>query len=413
MRRAKMTALSIYREAEAATDRDKQKKLASWALSSQNENRLKAMVNLSKSEPGVTILADELDADLYLLNCANGTLDLHTGDVRDHEKADLITMITPIVFDPGATFDRWSDFLAAAVPNEQVRSFMQLAAGYTLLGRAGADVLMLILGPARSGKGTYQQSLAAALGDYAITAGLEDFAHRKSQGGARPELVRLRGSRLVNIYETSGSIRLSTSWLKTLTGGDPVTARDLYSRPITFVPQFTIYIATNHPPRLPADDHAIWERMRRLSFDQVVPEAKRDPGLRADLSDPKVGGPAVLAWAVDGCRRYLNQPIQGLLAPATVKAAGEKLRQDQDHFADFAAESLIFGDDLWVTAESLRAEYLRWCDQFGEKPLSAKGVGKHLRDRNCEREKRHVGWCWVRVGLKGPCSESPTNRAEA
>ena len=400
VRLAKRTALSIYREAARARDRGEQEAITRWALASQSENRLRAMVNLAASEAGVTVLADELDANPYLLNCANASLDLRTGELRRHDKRDLLTMITPVVFDPGATFDRWESFLETAVPDAAVRDFMQVAAGYTLIGRAGADVLMLILGPARTGKGTYQQALSAALGEYGTVAGLEDFAHRRLQGGPRPELARLRGRRMVSIYETSSSIRLSVSWLKTLTGGDPITARTLYQEPITFTPQFTLYMATNHPPKLPPDDHAVWERVRRLSFDNVVQENRRDPSLRRDLADPKVGGPAVLAWAVEGCRRFLNQPLPTLTAPPRVKADNESLRAAQDSVAEWLAESCDLGPDLIVTASGLRGSYEDWCRAAGEEPVAGQIMGERLRARGCSpcRHLRVRGWRGI--GLK-------------
>ena len=128
-------------------------------------------------------------------------------------------------------------------------------------------MLLLIHGPPRTGKGTFQEALAGTLGDYAATAGLEDFSRRRDQGGPRPEIVRLQGVRLVSIYETSRQLRLSAALIKTLTGNDPVTARDLYAKPVTYLPQFKLWVATNYRPRLPDDDAAIWERMREYEIE--------------------------------------------------------------------------------------------------------------------------------------------------
>ncbi|HKE11070.1 MAG TPA: hypothetical protein VKE73_05815, partial [Myxococcota bacterium] len=114
----------------------------------------------------------------------------------------------------------------------------------------GEDVLFLVHGVPRSSKGTIQEGIASALGDYAATAGLEDFGER-SQPGPRPEILRLPGARMVSVYETSRRLRLSASLVKTLCGSDPVTVRGLFQEPVTFTPQFALWIATNHRPKVP------------------------------------------------------------------------------------------------------------------------------------------------------------------
>ena len=52
--------------------------------------------------PSVAISPDELDADPFLLNCPNGTLDLRTGELRGHDPADLLTKITRAAYHPDA-----------------------------------------------------------------------------------------------------------------------------------------------------------------------------------------------------------------------------------------------------------------------------------------------------------------------
>ena len=51
--------------------------------------RLKAMIENAQSEHGIAVQPQDLDTDIWLLNCANGTLDLRTGTLRPHRQADL------------------------------------------------------------------------------------------------------------------------------------------------------------------------------------------------------------------------------------------------------------------------------------------------------------------------------------
>ena len=51
-------------------------KLERWALTSESAPRVRAMIELAKSEAGVPVLPADLDTDPMLLNVLNGTVDL-------------------------------------------------------------------------------------------------------------------------------------------------------------------------------------------------------------------------------------------------------------------------------------------------------------------------------------------------
>ena len=67
-RKAKDAAITMLRAAGKIKDDDKRKALAKHALKSQYASRLKAMIDLAQSEPGISITEAELDSDLWLSN---------------------------------------------------------------------------------------------------------------------------------------------------------------------------------------------------------------------------------------------------------------------------------------------------------------------------------------------------------
>ena len=69
------------------------------------------MVTLARSEPPVVARATDLDANPYLLNVANGTVDFRTGELQPHRREDLITKLAPVEYDPNATCPRFLEFL--------------------------------------------------------------------------------------------------------------------------------------------------------------------------------------------------------------------------------------------------------------------------------------------------------------
>jgi putative DNA primase/helicase len=392
MRRAKDTVRSIFAETAAVGNDRKRDALGKHALASQRERTLRAMVSLAASEPEIVTTSDRLDSAPGLLNVENGTLDLESLELRPHRREDLLSKIAPVRFEPEARNEVWERFLERTLPDPELRAFAQKAVGYTLLGRADRDVVLMIHGPPRTGKGSFQDAIAAMLGqDYAATAGLADFAQRRFQeSGPRPELVRLRGARMVNIYETSARLRLSASLVKTLAGGDTISARGLHQSPIEFRPQFAIWIASNHRPRLPDDDAAIWERMREIPFREVIPEEDRDLRLRTRLrTDPQVRS-AILTWAIAGVRALRSE---GFDPPVAVRAATRDYREAMDPLNEFLEERCELRpeeEDCFTTAAELREAYREWCAENERRPISAKAMGPRLRSRGCVRDRQRV-----------------------
>ena len=395
-RLAKRTVATIYQECGKAPI-SQRKSLASWALESESLKRIRAMISLAECELPIT--ADALDRDPWLLNCANGTLDLRAGELKEHDPADLITKLAPVDYDPSAQSPLWDRVLNHALPNDDVRHFFQKLAGYTLTGCTSEDILALIHGPTRTAKGTLQEAIAAMMGEYAITAELDVLAQKDRSGGPRPELTRLRGARMVSIYETSRRMVLSASLVKTLAGSDPVTARSLYKTPITFKPSAKIWTATNHQPRVPADDDALWERIREIPFTVSIPEGERDPSVRSQLRDPKHGA-AILAWAVLGC---LLWQVEGLKQPHEVRAAGRSYRARMDPLARFIEECCIVGPSAWTASSALRKEYEDWCCEQGETPITSDALTLKLRELGCTPQKnsRRGGRGWAGVAIRG------------
>ncbi len=54
------------------------------------------MLDLATTESTVAVDVGDLDADPWLLNVANGTLDLRKGKLHPHKQSDLITRLAPV-----------------------------------------------------------------------------------------------------------------------------------------------------------------------------------------------------------------------------------------------------------------------------------------------------------------------------
>lgn len=396
---------SIYTEASEQSDDHTRTELGKHAVRSESAARIRAMIELAQTEASIAVTPAVFDADPWLLNVANGVLDLRTAKLRAHERADLLTKLAPVDYAPDACDDTLDRYLATvtsgtgAAQDSDFAAYLQRAAGYSLTGLNSEECFFLVLGPAATGKSTLVEALLAMLGDYGIKSSFSAFLESRNQGGATPEIARLRGARLVAAVESSKDGRLNEVAIKELTGGDTVTARNLYASPFSFKPRFKLWLAANDCPRMTDTDTGLWRRLQRLPFEHALAEDERDPKVKQRLCDEAL--PALLAWAVRGCLAWQ----QGGLKPAdVVRAKTAELRADFDPLAEFLAEGCVFAGQAETPALELRQAYEAWAASMGARPINNRDWSQRLKARGCESIRRRSGGgeratFWRGVGL--------------
>jgi putative DNA primase/helicase len=399
LRLAKRTARAILHDAANCEDDDERKRIAAWARTSESEPRLKAMVSLAASEEAVVMRVQRLDADSWLFNVQNGTINLKTGELRPHRREDLITKLAPVVHDPEARSKRWEAFLRRVTDNDtELQAFIQRLAGYTITGRTDEEILAFPHGPGATGKSTAVEAIKAVLGDYGATADFETFLARRGDAGVRNDIARLAGARMVVSVEVDDGKRLAEGLIKQLTGGDTVTARYLYAQAFEFAPQFTLWLVANARPRVHADDDALWRRILQIPFTVVIPTAERDPELKRALRTEPAEQTAILAWLVQGCLEWQRR---GLDVPDRVRDYTAEYRAENDPLAEWITDECDLNADHWTAARALRDAYERWCEQTGTKPIDGGTPwGSALKARDCTRSKRLAGHGWRGISLQ-------------
>ncbi|MFV9456230.1 DNA primase family protein [Rhodococcus sp. NM-2] len=272
----------------------------------------------------------DLDPDPYLLNCANGTLNLHSMTLWPHDPADRITKVTRAAYQPRARSETWTNFLETSLPKVEVRTFLQGYVGSALAGRVLEHKLCIMTGAGRNGKGVAYGALGHALGDYATVAEPDLLMHRE---GAHPTgQMDLMGVRWVVISESDKGRKLAEATVKRLTGGDKIRARRMRQDFVEFDPSHTAALVTNFLPKISGDDPALWARLLVVPFDVVIPPEKRDPLLPQKL---EADVDAILTWAVEGWVQYKRD---GLNPPEAVTAATSEYRADSDAVGRFITE---------------------------------------------------------------------------
>jgi putative DNA primase/helicase len=250
-RRAKDVARELLRRSSEETDHDERVRLAKWALQSSTDRGVRAMLNLASTEPEVVLPADALDRDPFLLACANGTLDLRTGELREAAPDDLITLGTDVTYDIDAGCPRWLEFLHEVFNgDEDLIAFLKRAIGYSLTGDTREHVLFVLHGAGANGKTTLVEMVQRLAGDFAQTTPFDTFVRVRGGHGTRNDLARLHQARVAIAAESGEDRRLDEATVKLVTGGDTIAARFLYGEFFDYQPRFKVWLVTNHRPRV-------------------------------------------------------------------------------------------------------------------------------------------------------------------
>ncbi len=382
-RRTKQTVEAILDEARANSDST----LFKWGLRSQSHAGLNNCINVAASEPGIPILVGHLDADPWLLNVANGTLDLRTGRLRDHDPADLITKATAVTWDPDAVCPTFERFLTQVIPSEAIRDFLGRHLGYSLTGLTSEQVLVLFIGVGANGKSTLTNLIQQLLGEYAGPAPPRLLVTDKHSEHPT-QVADLLGKRLVVAQEVQQGHALDEEMVKVLTGGDQLKARRMREDYWAFTPTHKLILAANHKPRITGTDHAIWRRIRLVPFDVVIPAEHQDHDLAAKLHTEL---PGILNWALAGCATWLRD---GLEAPDEITLATDTYRQEQDVVAQFINECCVTNPVVKVRSSELYDTYKAWSERNGLRALSQKSLAPRLEDRGLAREEDRLKRIW-------------------
>lgn len=382
-RMASRTVRAILAEAAQEPDPTRRKALAQWAKSSESQGRRDAM--LKSAAEHLAIDDTRFDADPWLLNCLNGTVDLRTGELRPSDPALLLSKCAHVAYESDAACPTWLAFLNQIMRGRApLVEFLRRALGYSLTGRVSEDALFFLYGTGSNGKSTFIRAIRAILGDYGAQAA-PDLLLAKTGQQHPTELAALFGKRFVASVEPDARKKLDEGVVKHLTGGDAITARRMYEDFWEFAPTHKLWLSANHKPTIKGTDTGIWRRIKLVPFEVTIPPEAQDKALDIKLQGELAG---ILAWMVGGC---LDWQRDGLTEPEEVRVATDLYRSEMDVLAGFLDECCEIGRRYRCTAGELYAAYVAWCAESGERPESQRGFGLRMEERGFDRRKGASG----------------------
>lgn len=383
---AKQVAKSMYERASQIDDDNERKAFVKWTLRTESRQALMNMIELAK--PDLSVRPELLDVDKYLLNLRNGTYDLRNDKLLSHSPEDRLTMMANVEYDPDAKCPKWIEFLNKIFAGDQdLIGFVQKALGYSLTGDTGEDCFFIVYGTGANGKTTFLNTIETVLGDYAAQSRAETFLS-KDRDTIPSDLARLKGRRFVVATEFPQGKVIAESLIKSLTGRDELTVRELFGKWFQYKPQFKIWLGTNHKPVVRDNSVGFWRRVKLIPFEVQIPVNERIRNFEDNLLEEASG---ILNWMLEGYREWKNE---GLGDTEKIREATAEYRDENDVLRDFLEERCIEDPNASISKKELYQAYVDWSTFNTEKTLSKGTFLRLIEERGYKpyRSNKERGW---------------------
>ena len=330
-----------------------------------------------RAHPSILTPTSNWDAVYGLIGLPGGRLlEVRNQELveRARRRNDLVSRSLAACPRSGWENSRWADHLLGLFDDPEILTLLRRAAGLALLGR-GADEhrILMPFGPRGTGKSSTCNLIRRAFGDYGST--VDTSAILTTRGMQHPtNRTAFIGRRFITCAEIPPGGVLDSSYVKALSGGDPVRARGIRENEIEHVFRGLLVIHTNYAPDLLTPDDGLKRRLLVLPFMRPREDGGvvREWESTIDLGD-------VVGWLIDGAQDYLRDGLSEI--PATVAAASQSYHEAADDVSAFVAEHLRLLPTARSPNQTVYAHYEAYCREARiARPLKQRALFKRLRE---------------------------------
>lgn len=312
-----------------------------------------------------------IDQNKYLLGFENGIYDLNEMEFRNGVSSDYVSMSTGYDYqhhsENESIYKELMVLISQILPEAETRHFTLKSLASCLDGHNRDENFYIWSGKNASGgngKSTITELLTKALGEYAIDSPVSLITgKRESANSPNSALASIRNKRVVIMQEPGSNEKIQADVMKSLTGGDRISTRELNSSQIEFKPHAKFFMACNKIPAIDIDGGTI----RRIKITEFVSkfidnpsremhqgtfEFKIDKELKNKLESYKT---VFLCILLDYYRIYKRE---GLSPPDSVASVTKKYENSNNNMKTFVEENIVKGSRTdFITKDEIRAIY--------------------------------------------------------
>ncbi len=354
-----------------------------WTAKQRFAGKITATAIILKGREAIWTSGDDFDIDPYMLNVSNGIVDIRTGALHPHDRAQMCSNISPVTYDPNASCPEFLRFLEMTQPNEEHRKYLQRLMGLTLIGEVRDQIFALHIGSGGNGKGVFLDCCAHVLGEYSTTGQRDSFVRKSNSNRIPADIASFEGKRIVLVDELNDNQKMDTALLKDVTGGGAIKAEAKNVNPWEYTPKFTLHFRTNHMPDLPTD-RSIVRRFRPVRWGVEPTSEQWDSFTSPHHSTPfnyltKKESSGILNWMLEGTRDYLEN---GLDVPVDLALDAIMMLEENDPFLIFMSQCSEPRTGTDKDGTTLYKAFRDWYDDHyaSGKPPSAKSLWTEVKE---------------------------------
>jgi len=355
---------------------------------------MNAVVNVVQRAAPAIIKRKQMNADPFLFNCQNGTVDLRTGQLHPHKAEHLLTLVSPFDYEPKAKHAAWTQALATYTGGDKdLAKYLQRLVGSCLVREVAEEKFWLFRGDGANGKTAFLEAVTGVMGPYAKPATPSSIISRANEQHTSA-IGALYGCGLAYIEELERGATMDMDKVKRYyTGRSPVSLQlVMQGNFVDITPSWKLIISSNHDPHFPDSSRAARRRFTVVPFDHDIPHTILNFTKRLLQEE----GPGVLRWLIDGALEYVRH---GLGSCKAVDERTAKFHADQDPLADFIGECCIINPTVSSPFRDLWLAYVDYCTQGKEHPMPKKAMGAMLTNRGFPEARFGHGGQRGRAGI--------------
>lgn len=311
--------------------------------------------NMLKLEVTAT---NEMDTYKYLLNLANGMLDITTFELLPHSPEYLSTVRIPLVYDPDAKCERFEQFVAEIMDNDPERiNVLQEIIGYLLTAEMTIHKGFFFHGDGSNGKSLLLDIVTMLVGPKNVSnLTLQDLENSFTRSSLIGKTVNIATE---NEISTKG---FNSQYFKAIVTGDRIQVEKKYQDSISYTPICKLVFAVNNLPYSPDKTHGLYRRMLIIPFNRRFDGKQADKHLTKKLQKELAG---ILNWALVGLKRLREQDYE-FTSSAVIDEAVSQYKKEQNPMLDYMLEMLIKGgQNDRVLKKAVLEGYQIWCQRNG------------------------------------------------
>lgn len=388
---------SLCEEIRIYGEKNDNKSYIEWAIKAQTNAKFNSITNLIKSELPISISGDEFDRDPMLLGVKNGIIDLSTGLLRPGRREDYISMFSPVEYDPEATCGIWEEYMETTFEEDHEKiDYLQMALGYSLTGSMKEQLVFICYGEGENGKTMFFSVIDYILGDYAKTASSNLFK-KNTFNTQTNDVADIEGARFVTNAESIKGAYLDEERIKSISGGDKITARRLHANNTTFRPQCKIWLYTNNYPKIDDDSHGMKRRLVVVRFPhQITAEEKVDDYDQVMLQE----APGILNWFIKGWLKCKENPRGLKNKPASIIDATKDYYEKNIKIFDYIEDRTIKDEESEVLSTLIYLDYTRWMAERRKAPVSQTAFGRMMDSLHYDKIHKRDGTYYKGLHIK-------------